>query len=388
MLLDYFVPVADVALAHIQLMHQQCLGNTMRIHSDQKGFPELKDVQLAIIGLRENRRDPNNLGESLSFTEIRRALYELFPGNWQTVIADLGDIDKGDSVDDTYFAIRQVTEYLVKKNIIPIFIGGSHDLVYSIYRAYDQLDQMVNLVNVDHRFDLGDSNKPLENNSYVGKIIVDKPYNLFNYSNIGFQTYFNAQDEIDLMDRLHFDAYRLGNVSASLNMVEPVMRDADVVGIDMGAIKSSELSYRHNKAPNGFDGKEICTIARYAGISDKVSSFGIFEYKNDPQEEMAAMLTAQVIWYFIEGVNFRASESLDIEKNNFLTYQVPIDEEVLTFYKSEKTERWWIEIPFISGLNNKLKRHTLLPCTYQDYLDACNQSIPERWYKARKKNEV
>ena len=79
---------------------------------------------------------------------------------------------------------------------------------------------------------------------------------------------------------------------------------------------------------------------------------------------------------------------MDIEKGNFLTYQVPIEDEVLTFYKSEKTARWWIEIPFIMGLNNKLKRHTLLPCTYQDYLDACNQNIPERWFKARKKNEI
>ena len=388
MIADYLLPVADVALAHIQLMHMQSLGNTLRIHSDQKGFPNLDGVQIAIIGLRENRRDPNTLGESLSFTEIRRAFYELFPGNWHTTIADLGDIDRGESVEDTYFAIKEVTEALVKKNIIPIYIGGSHDLIYPMYRAYDKLDQMVNLVNVDHRFDLGDSTKPLENNSYVGKIIVDQPYNLFNYSNIGYQTYFNPQGEIDLMDQLYFDAYRLGNVSASLDKVEPVMRDADIVGIDMGAIKSSELSYRHNKAPNGFDGKEICTIARYAGISDRVSVFGVFEYKNDPQEEMAAMLVAQVLWYFIEGVNFRASESLDIEKNNFVTYQVPIEEEVLTFYKSEKTERWWIEIPFILGLNNKLKRHTLLPCTYNDYLEACNQNIPERWFKARKKNEV
>ncbi len=388
MILDYLLPVADVALAHVQLMHYQCLGNAIHIHSEQKGFPSLEGIQIALIGLRENRRDPNNLGETLSYTEIRRALYELFPGNWHTTIADLGDIDKGDSVEDTYFAVKEVTQFLVKKNIIPVFIGGSHDLMYPIYRAYDQLDQMVNLVNVDHCFDLGDSTKPIANNSYVGKIIVDQPYNLFNYSNIGFQTYFNPQEEIDLMKKLHFDAYRLGNVSANLEIVEPVMRDADVVGIDMGAIKSSELSYRHNKAPNGFDGKEICAIARYAGISDRVSAFGVFEYKNDAQEEKAAMLVAQVIWYFVEGVNFRASENLDIEKNNFLTYQVPIEEEVLTFYKSEKTQRWWIEIPFISGLNNKLKRHTLLPCTYQDYLDACNQSIPERWYKARKKNEV
>lgn len=388
MIFDFLLPVADVAIAHIQLLHHQCIGNTIRVHSEQNGFPNLDGVKIAFIGLRENRRDQDHLGESLSFTEIRRAFYELFPGNWYTEIADLGDIDKGDSVEDTYYAVRSITETLVKRGIIPVFLGGSQDLVYPIYRSYDKLDQMVNLVNVDSRFDLGDTSKPLQHHSYVGRIIVDQPYNLFNYSNIGFQTYFNPQEEIDLMERLYFDAYRLGNVTAHIKSVEPVMRDADIVSVDMGSVKSSELSYRHNKTPNGFDGKEICTICRYAGISDKVSAFGIFEYKNDSQEETAAMLVAQMLWYFIEGVNYRTNEDLDVEKGNFITYQVPVDDEVLTFYKSEKTERWWIEIPFISGLNNKLKRHTLLPCTHQDYLDGCNQNIPERWFKARKKNEV
>lgn len=388
MAFEVLSPIPDLALAHIQLQHHQSLGNQIRLHSKQDGIPDLDNVQIALICLRENRRDPNTLGEKVSFTEIRLAFYSLFPGNWHTKIADLGDIAPGETVEDTYFAVRSLNEVLVKRGVIPIYIGGSQDLVYPIYRSYDKLDQMVNLVNVDSRFDLGDANKPLEHQSYVGKIIVDKPYNLFNYCNLGYQTYFNPQEEIDLMDRLYFDAYRLGNISADLSIVEPVMRDADIVCVDLAAIRSSELSTRHNKMPNGFDGKEICKIIRYAGISDRVSNFAIFAYNNDDQEQKAAMLVAQMMWYFVEGVNFRASENINIENNDFVKYQVPIDNEVLTFYKSNKTERWWIEIPFISGLNNKLKRHTLLPCTYQDYLDACNQNIPERWYKARKKNEV
>lgn len=388
MAFEVLSPIPDLALAHIQLQHHQSLGNQIRLHSKQDGIPDLDNVQIALICLRENRRDPNTLGEKISFTEIRLAFYSLFPGNWHTKIADLGDIAPGETVEDTYFAVRSLNEVLVKRGVIPIYIGGSQDLVYPIYRSYDKLDQMVNLVNVDSRFDLGDANKPLEHQSYVGKIIVDKPYNLFNYCNLGYQTYFNPQEEIDLMDRLYFDTYRLGNISADLSIVEPVMRDADIVCVDLGAIRSSELSTRHNKMPNGFDGKEICQIIRYAGISDRVSNFAIFAYNNDDQEQKAAMLVAQMMWYFVEGVNFRASENINIENNDFVKYQVPIDNEVLTFYKSNKTERWWIEIPFISGLNNKLKRHTLLPCTYQDYLDACDQNIPERWYKARKKNEV
>jgi len=116
--------------------------------------------------------------------------------------------------------------------------------------------------------------------------------------------------------------------------------------------------------------------------------FGIFEYALTKQSETGAALVAEIMWYFIEGVNYRANEEIGDRRTEFLHYAVPVEDEVLSFYKSNRTERWWIEIPFLQGLNNKLKRHTLLPCTYQDYLNACNQEIPERWYKARRKNEV
>ena len=41
---------------------------------------------------------------------------------------------------------------------------------------------------------------------------------------------------------------------------------------------------------------------------------------------------------------------------------------------------------FLENLNNKLKKHTLLPCTYEEYIEATNGNTPERWYKAYRKN--
>ena len=137
MAFEVLLPIPDLALAHIQLQHHQSLGNNIRLHSEQEGLPELVGVRIAIVCLREKRRDPNNLSDGLSFTEVRRTFYELFPGNWHTTIADLGDINPGASVDDTYFAIRTLNESLFKKGIIPIYIGGSQDLVYPIYRSYE-----------------------------------------------------------------------------------------------------------------------------------------------------------------------------------------------------------------------------------------------------------
>ncbi len=73
---------------------------------------------------------------------------------------------------------------------------------------------MINLVSIDSRFDFGVDEELISSSSYMSKIITDKPNNLFNFSNIGYQSYFNAQEEIDLMERLFFDAYRLGSITS------------------------------------------------------------------------------------------------------------------------------------------------------------------------------
>jgi len=388
MAFENLIPISDAVVAHAALFNEQSLFNQIKLHTRQNGMPELQELQIAIIGVRENRGASEQEEALIDFAPIRKALYRLFPGNWHTLIGDLGDLEPGASLSDTFYALQDIVGQLVKHNVIPLIIGGSQDLTYALYRAFDNLDQMVNLVNVDSCFDLGDSSLPMTHKSFVGKIIVDQPYNLFNYSNVGFQTYYNSQEEIDLMEKLYFDAFRLGNTVSNLSSVEPVMRDADVVSFDLSSIQSEGLGYMHPEHVNGFTGREACAIARYAGLSDRVSVFGIFEYLLSGKTETASALVAQLIWYFIEGVNYRIEESLADRGTAFLHYNVPVEDEVLSFYKSTKSERWWIEIPFLEGVNNKLKRHTLLPCTQEDYENACNQEIPERWYKAKRKNEV
>jgi hypothetical protein len=244
---------------------------------------------------------------------------------------------------------------------------------------------MVNLVSIDSRFDFGKQEDGIKANSYLSKIILDEPNNLFNYTNIGYQTYYNSQEEIDLIEKLFFDAYRLGEISNNIELSEPTLRDADIVSLDLNSVKSSYSGNFVTFTPNGFDGKEICSLSRYAGISDKVSSFGIFNFNNKKE---VSVLIAQIIWYFIEGVNYRSNEYPFGTKENYLKYIVPLESEELVFYKSNKTGRWWIEINFFAGQHNKLKKNTLLSCSHDEYLAACNNEIPERWWKAQRKNSI
>ena len=380
---DFLQPLSAEILQKIEELSSQQIGKKFVLHT-KANFPDLDNIKIAIVGVLDNRGNQAATLEVDLFA-IRKELYSLYPGNWDASIADLGDIVAGNSLEDTYFALKKVVSSLIKKKIIPIVIGGSQDLTYPLYRAYDNLEQMVNLVSIDNKFDFGKENEAISSNSYLTKIIIDEPNNLFNFCNIGYQTYYNSQEEIDLIEKLFFEAYRFGEVSNNISISEPIFRDADFVSIDLGAMKSADSGNFTTFAPNGFNGKEICSLSRYAGISDKVSLLGIFNHTNTIQESICI---AQIIWYFIEGYHYRSNEYPFGNKDNYIKYIVPFEEEELIFFKSDKTERWWIEIPFISNSDNKLTRNTLLPCSHEEYLMACDTETPERWWKAQRKNLV
>ncbi len=379
---DFLKPLGNEILQVISGFSSQQLGSKIVLNTAED-FPDLDKIKIAIIGVLDNRGDLHQT-EKVNLDPIRKELYGLFPGNWDASIADLGNILEGNSISDTHFALRKVISSLIKKKIIPIVIGGSQDLTYALYRSYDEFEQMVNLVSIDSKFDFGKDSDAVSASSYLTRIIIEEPNNLFNFSNLGYQTYYNSQEEIDLIDKLFFEGYRLGEVSNNIALAEPVFRDADLVSLDLTSVKSSDSGNFTTFIPNGFNGKEICALARYAGISDKVSLFGLFNHNNSAQE---SVLIAQIIWYFIEGYHYRSNEYPFGSRKNYIKYTIPLEEELI-FYKSNKTDRWWIEIPFISNGNNKLKKSSLLPCSYEEYLGACNQEIPERWWKAQRKNIV
>ena len=94
--------------------------------------------------------------------------------------------------------------------IIPVILGGSQDLTYANYRAYESLGRVINILAIDPMFDLGTTEQELDSRSYLNKIILHQPNFLFNYTNLGYQTYFVDPGSVGLMKNLYFDIYRLG----------------------------------------------------------------------------------------------------------------------------------------------------------------------------------
>jgi len=378
MSLELLRPVEEESLLGLALLPKQVLGKNIAIHTTSSGLPELKGLQIALIGLSEYR---NSFFPNIQYdlTRFRKAFYELYPGNWNLKIADLGDLPNGAKVNDTYFAIKEIGYHLKQMNIIPIFIGGSHDLIYPIYQVYQEFKQLVNVVAVDRSFDFSQEDDLISGRSYMSKIIMEKPNVLNNYTNLGHQSYYCAVEEKDLMDKLYFDGIRLGQLLDDIRLAEPVLRDADIVGFDMKCMSWEALADPLKGQPNGIDSRSICALSRYAGISDRLSFFGLFELSATP---IMDQLLAQMVWYFIEGVHYRFEEYPINTKEGFIKYSVALSNQTMVFFKSEKSNRWWMKITDDSSIDNKLKTNSLIACTEQDYESATHDIIPERWYNA------
>lgn len=384
----YFDPVSDdLFLDDLPGPHPR-LQRSMVVHTRDAGFPQSQEMDIAIIGVKEDRAALNNPGCSVAPDEVRKHLYKLFPGAWNCRIADLGNIRQGFTIEDTYFALTSALEYLIANRILPVIIGGGQDLTFAMYKAYEKLEQIINMTVVDPMFDLGEAQNELNSQTFLSRIIMQKPNYLFNYTNLGYQTYFIDQAAIELMKKLLFDTYRLGMLTPDLKDAEPLLRNADMVSMDMGAIRAADAPGNGNASPNGFTGDQACQLARYAAMSDKLSSIGFFEFNPsfDPSG-LTAHLLAQMVWYVFEGYNSRKKDIPGRDPDSFIRYIVPMSDfsDGIVFLKSRKTDRWWMEV--ICGPDNRKKysNHFIVPCTYGDYQTACNNEMPDRWWQVYQK---
>jgi formiminoglutamase len=363
------------------------LANRIRSYSRNGNFPYAGKHTIVLIGIEEDRGTLTNQGCCTAPDEIRKFLYSLKMHQGAADIIDLGNLIPGETLEDTYAAIADICAELFSLKAVPVLLGGSQDLSYAQYGGYKKLEQIINIVSVDSRFDLGNPEDVIHAESWLGKIILEQPNFLFNYSNIGYQTYFVGQENVELMRRLYFDTYRVGMMRSDLTDAEPVVRTADMISFDISSVRHSDAPGNGNASPNGFAGEEACQIMFYAGMNDRLSSLGLYEINPELDESgVTAHLAAQMLWYFIEGYSQRRMELPLANPNNYITYRVAVRDlqNEIVFLKSVKSDRWWMKLPMDPAMNRYAHQH-LMPCSYKDYQQACNNEVPDRWWNSLQK---
>lgn len=351
-------------------------------------LPGLDDVHIAIIGLKEDRGAVDNEGCFDADESVRRQLYSLVSYYQSLKIWDLGNIEKGSQLSDSYFGIGSVVSELLKHKVVPVIIGGSHDLTVAQFRGYSATEKEVNVTLIDERIDLEEMEDEINDQNYLSRIITGNPPFLESMSLIGYQSHFSDPKSAEMLDKLGFECMRLGVVRQDLEEVEPLVRDSDMLSFDLSAIRQADAPAVKGATPNGLTGEEACQICRYAGMSDRLSSIGIYNFNPVfDRNEQTAQLIAQMIWYFTEGFYNRKDDKLTLTEKDFYRYIVHLEDghHDLHFWKSRKSDRWWLEIAMPPDPGKKKAKPLLVPCSYSDYRIASAGELPERWIKAQLK---
>ena len=338
----------------------------LRLNRDGITRGHLQDLDIALVGVPFYFE--GSAKDSRAPDIIRQCLYPLAFDNRQgPVMADLGNMKKSHTIRETLYGLSDALTYLMEAGVFVIVLGGDSLLNLAVLRSLPR-------VTPDEVF-YALAEPYLSLAGYSGlDMMSDERLHLYQ---IASQAHYHTQEQKVWTRSFVHETYRLGKIREHLAGSEPYLRGADGFALSVNAIKHADAPGQKNAFPNGMYGEDVCQLSGYAGLADHLRIFCVQDYypENDRQQ-VTASLMAQAAWYAIEGFRSRIPEHPN-KDGHFKKFLVDLDAHSLVFYKSERTSRWWMEVPF-----PKEQGQMVLPCHYDDYQTACQHEIPSRWLRA------
>ena len=367
-ILLYFDPVGPLAVHTDDRILTPVSGNT-GIHRKKGKKPNIGAAKIVLAGI----------GNPALADEIRSYLYGLSGVLPAGDLVDLGNFREGKTGADTRIGIMDVITELGKAHKIVVLIGRDTHDVLTCGKAYTRLETPYNLAVIDSVIDIMPEAEA-HRSHYLNELVKEPDGCLYDFVHMGYQSYLNETDCFDRMGELYFEYHRLGALREDMRESEPVFRNSDLVFLSMNAIRQTEAPGVTFPSANGFTAEESCQLARFAGLSDKLTLFGLagFQPERDKSGQTSA-LAAQIIWHFLQGVLQRKADYPfgDIKLYQKYLINLPNTGYNLTFYKSPASGRWWVEVPYP---DTKYARSLYLACSPRDYQVASDGEVPDRWW--------
>jgi hypothetical protein len=325
------------------------IGNAITFSDNDNFFAaKTKNHFTATIAGITNKTDKN------AFSKIRNEFNALYINNQNIKILDLGNVAFNEK------KIKELITKINNKKLNSIFLCEDDEISSTILQLQQNKNSSTALILADIRYE----------NKHISKISDSKN----EISVIGYQNYFSDKTLIDKLNNNNFTTVRLSEYRSNPNNIEPMLRDSNLMAIDLSAVRHSDGGTK--QSPNGLYAEELCSIANCAGLSGRISHINIICNNND--NILTHKLAAQTIWHFTDGLSYRIIEIPSKSKFKKFIVDMGNSSSNLTFYKSSITNRWWMEVS--NGKKTKIKS-----CTFDDYQAACKKDIPVRWIKEMQK---
>ncbi len=380
-MIDFFSPVG----LRMDLHNSSSLSEFIEIHTENH-LPAWEESDLIILDISSSERYTFEIDE-LTINKIRNSLYNLFPGDWQIKIADMGSLHLGENTEENEKLIEEVISYLLLHEKELIILGDNQAYTYSINKAISKTEDIVNCTIIDAKIDLELENetayKKAGRKNYISTLLRDEDIHLNNLHIIGCQSFYQAPSYFTFLNKMYVDCFKLGEIKGNIIQVEPELRDSHFTSLDVQSIENPYMPIQRFPSPNGFNAIEICKLTRLSGLGQKNKILGIFDYKVGTQGITAGEeLIVQMIWYYIEGKNESFLLKNISNKEEMIIFHVPNNLIKMKFYKQPEAELWWVEI------NDLDIENQLFPCTYEDYQEAVKNNLSKRIKKIIEKNKV
>ena len=147
---SYFSPLSEDLYADKNRWETTQIGRQIETYT-ANFFPDLKSVEIALFNIPEYEGSSNSASET--DCKIRPLFYSFHLENIPRIV-DLGTLQLIAGRKESFQIIQLVCAELLYNGIIPVVIGGGHDVSYAIYKAYVSLDKFISLTVVDSKFDI------------------------------------------------------------------------------------------------------------------------------------------------------------------------------------------------------------------------------------------
>jgi formiminoglutamase len=351
----WVLPVSQAIIDAAKVGPQGMLGhNVTFVQSDKQKLPK---GAVLIIGL-----------DAIIADQIRSSLFHLVSPSERLRIIDLGNFRKSDA----NFCIPFIQELLTAGHLV-LMLGNTLDTALTQFLSYRDFKRVSNMALIDNQLYLATKEESGDFGSEFQQILMPRHKRLFHFALIGSQAHFMSPAVVKYFSKKHFEHIRLGLVRNEINSVEPAIRDMDLVSANLRVLRHADTP----GAASGLTVEEFCQIGRYAGMAEKVTSLSI----TCPTSIFHIGSAAQFIWYFLEGFGQRHND-FPVSVTEMTEYIVTLEKlnHQLTFWRSNKSGRWWVQVPVLIEKNKD--RHRLVPCTYQDYQLATKEELSDRLVRA------
>lgn len=343
MLLSAYLDPIDLQLFEKQ-EHPNTMGRNLLLHQEGE-VPDYFKTAVCLVALPDQYEVHEGSTPTYSANSIRAAFYKLFCYQHPLLVADMGNLRPGPTREQTDERISHVVELLHHAGNKVILIGSRHAHTLEQlsglehYWSKEDSQRPIALTVIDSKLDMDYAPAPINDDNYLNSLFFGGPKALYDFGLIGYQSYLVDQLLLSTIEQSHFSLMRLGQLRENPDAADQLISQADVVSIDVSALKSLAGQVLSPTAAFGLTPEELVRLMHYAGLSPKLKSLGIYGYdQQTDQSGQLAHVLAVSIWYMLEGI-----AGLQQGPSHYQHYRILREEmDDLLFIHHVYSDRWWV----------------------------------------------